>query len=200
MLVFVLDTSSVADLGLRRHLGASSLEETVSSLAELLKKVTLKHEARFYVTPLMMEELRNFLLNNGVSEETVNRFAAWLVVKSPSLHDVKIPAAVMASYVEEFQKRLTKGLKVAEEVVKKAAQGDTDLGQLIRALREKYREATRHGVVDSAADFGAAILSLEVNGIMVTSDDGIKKLCNMLGVMVVSAEHFADMLQEYASV
>ncbi len=68
MLVFVLDTSSVADIGLRRHLGASSLEETVSSLAELLKKVTLKHEARFYVTPLMMEELRNFLLNNGVSE------------------------------------------------------------------------------------------------------------------------------------
>ena len=200
MLIFVLDTSSVADLGLRRHLGASSLEDAVSALADLLRKVTLRHEARFYVTPVMMDELRSFLLNNGVSEEVVNRFTAWLVIKSPSLHDVKIPAAVMATYVEEVQKRMTKGLKVAEEIVKRAARNEAGLGQLIRMLREKYREATRHGIIDSTADFGAAILSLEVNGIMVTSDEGIRRLCNMLGVMVVSAEHFADMLQEYASV
>jgi RNA ligase partner protein len=199
LLVFVLDTSAVADQGLRAHLGASSLRETIVRLTELMRKAAVKLGARFYVTPQMMEELRGFLRNNGVDEETLRRFSAWLIVKSPNLMEIKVPAAVMALYVEEFQRRLMRGLRVAEDVVRKASitSGVEEVGSVIRSLRERYREATRHGVVDSMVDFTSVMLALEVNGMMVSSDEGIRRLCEALGITVLTPTHFADMLEEH---
>ncbi len=199
MLIFVLDTSAVADQGLREHLEASSLRETVAKLTELMRQAAVKLDARFYVTPQMMEELKTFLRNNGVDEETLRRFSAWLIVKSPNLMEIKVPAAVMALYVEEFQKRLLRGLRVAEDVVRRASRTGSveEVGPVIRSLREKYREATRHGVVDSMVDFTLVMLALEVKGMMVTSDEGIRRLCEALGITVLTPMHFADMLKEH---
>ena len=200
MLVFVLDTTAVTDYGLRRKLGVESLSSVVSRVTELMRVAVLRHRARFYVTPQVMEELKRFLQNNGVGEEDARRLLAWLTVKSPSLMEVRIPAAVMASYVGEVQERLTRGLRVAEEAVRKASKaGENDLGSLIRELREKYRDATRRGMLDSTADFNTAMLAREVGGIMVTSDSGLRKLCETLGIVVVSPDHFIDMLTELAS-
>lgn len=218
MMVFVIDTSGITDPRLREALGVSSLEEVVDKLADLMTTARIKLGMTFYMPPSMFEELKRFLLRNNVRVEVVNKLAAVLVVKAPDKIRTQIPAIVMSKYVEEIAKRLFKGLRVAEESVRKTARTfaktDSDrsrgfeksrvdklVGDIIHDLREKYREATRKGVVDTVVDFDAVMLAVELRATMVTNDEGIKRLCEDLGIIVVDPLTFLEMLkrfQEYA--
>ncbi len=218
MMVFVIDTSGITDPRLREVLGVSSLEEVVDKLADLMATARIKLGMTFYMPPSMFEELKRFLLRNNVRVEVVNKLAAVLVVKAPDKIRTQIPAIVMSKYVEEIAKRLFKGLRVAEESVRKTARtfAKTDsnrsrgfeksrvdklVGDIIHDLREKYREATRKGVVDTVVDFDAVMLAVELRATMVTNDEGIKRLCEDLGIIVVDPLTFLEMLkrfQEYA--
>ncbi len=218
MMVFVIDTSGITDPRLREALGAFSLEEVVDKLADLMATARIKLGMTFYMPPSMFEELKRFLLRNNVRVEVVNKLAAVLVVKAPDKIRTQIPAIVMSKYVEEIAKRLFKGLRVAEESVRKTARTfaktDSDrsrgfeksrvdklVGDIIHDLREKYREATRKGVVDTVVDFDAVMLAVELRATMVTNDEGIKRLCEDLGIIVVDPLTFLEMLkrfQEYA--
>ncbi len=218
MMVFVIDTSGITDPRLREALGVSSLEEVVDKLADLMATARIKLGMTFYMPPSMFEELKRFLLRNNVRVEVVNKLAAVLVVKAPDKIRTQIPAIVMSKYVEEIAKRLFKGLRVAEESVRKTARTfaktgsdrsrgfeksrvDKLVGDIIHDLREKYREATRKGVVDTVVDFDAVMLAVELRATMVTNDEGIKRLCEDLGIIVVDPLTFLEMLkrfQEYA--
>ncbi len=213
MMVFVIDTSGITDPRLREALNASSLEEVVDKLADLMGIARLKLGMSFYMPPSMFEELKRFLLRNNVRIETINKLAAVLVVKAPDKIRTQIPAIVMSKYVEEIAKRLFKGLRVAEESVRRTAramsrrerdQGVADkhrvdrlVGDIIHDLREKYREATRKGVVDTVVDFDAVMLAVELRATMVTNDEGIRRLCEDLGIIVVDPLTFLEMLRRF---
>jgi len=195
---YVLDTSAITEVRLRGYLGGETLEDVVRSLIPLLRKARLVLHARFYMTPSTWSELRRILLGNGVSVELVQELGAWITVKAPDKLTLKIPASVFSEYVADIRRRLLKGLRVAESAVKKAArecENEECLGQAIKGLREKYREATRKGLVDSVEDLDTVLLALEIKGIVVTSDAGIKRLSEQLGVIVVDPVDFASMLE-----
>ncbi len=212
VMVFVLDTSAVTDPRLREALGASSLDEVVRRLAELLREARTRVGIEFYTTPTMLSEMKRFLLANNVEPSSLEALESWLLVKAPDKLNVRIPAIVMAEYVEDMRRRIMKGLRVAEEAVVRAARearrapgsarGEEEfqrevVGPIIRSLRERYREATRRGIVDSLEDFDVVILALELRGVLVTNDEGVRKLAETLGVIVVDPLGFIRMLREY---
>lgn len=215
MMIFVIDTSGITDPRLREALHASNLDEVVDKLADLMGIARLKLGMSFYMPPSMFEELKRFLLRNNVSTRTINKLAAVLVVKAPDKIRTQIPAIVMSRYVEEIAKRLFKGLRVAEESVRRTARAVTKtdenryevpgdvaqveklVGDIIHDLREKYREATRKGVVDTVVDFDAVMLAVELRAIMVTNDEGIRRLCEDLGIIVVDPLTFLEMLKRF---
>ena len=195
--VFVLDTTAFTEVRLRKLLGTDNLEETVTKILSIMREARLKLGSRFYMTPSTWNELRRMLLGNGVSLDVVQELAAWVVVKAPDKLSTRIPAAVFSEYVADVRRRLYKGLRVAESAVRKASKdcpgGDEEcIGEVIRGLREKYREATRKGLVDSVEDLDTIILALETGGVLVTSDEGMARVSQQLGVVVVDPENWIN--------
>jgi len=197
--VYVLDTTAVTEARLRRKLGAASLEEVVERLAPLLREARVLVGTRFYMTPATWNELRRLLIGNNVGLESVRELSAWITIKPPDKLGVRLPAAVFSEYVADVRRRLYRGLRVAEAAVRRAARecsgSEECLGDLIRGLRDKYREATRKGLVDSVEDLDTVLLALEMRGVLVSSDEGIRRLAEQLGVMIIDPEDWVEALQ-----
>ncbi len=195
--VFVLDTTAFTEVRLRKLLGTDNLEETVIRILGIMREARLKLGSRFYMTPSTWNEFRRMLLGNGVSLDVVQDLAAWVVVKAPDKLSTRIPAAVFSEYVADVRRRLYKGLRVAESAVRRASKDcpgsdEECIGEVIRGLREKYREATRKGLVDSVEDLDTIILALETGGVLVTSDEGMARVSQQLGVVVVDPENWVN--------
>ncbi len=198
-MVFVIDTSAITDPRLKEALNATNTEEVVRKLSSIIADLRINLGALFYTTPSIVNEMKRFLLSNNVSQEAFNELIAWLIIKSPDKFAIRIPAAVMGEYVESIRKRTFKGLRVAEDTVKKAATQKTEntqelIAQLIHDLREKYREALRKGIVDSPEDFDAVILAYELKAVLVTNDEGMKKMAQSLGIITIDPLYFIDSL------
>ena len=197
--VFVLDTTAITDARLRKYFEAKTLEEVVEKVASLLMKARLSLNARFYMTPNTWSELRRILIGSNVRLDLIHDLSTWITIKAPDKLSMQIPASVFSEYVSDIRRRFYKGLRVAETVVRKVArdcEGDDEcIGTAIKGLREKYREATRKGLVDSVEDLDTILLALELKGIIVTSDYGIRKLGEQLGIIVVDPEDFVIMIE-----
>ncbi len=61
-------------------------------------------------------------------------------------------------------------------------------------MRDKYREATRKGLVDSIEDLDTILLALELKATVVASDEGITKLAQQLGVIHIDPTDFIQAL------
>ncbi len=197
--VFVLDTTAITEARLRKYFEAKTLEEVVEKVAGLLMKARLSLNARFYMTPNTWSELRRILIGSNVRLDLIHDLSTWITIKAPDKLSMQIPASVFSEYVSDIRRRFYKGLRVAETVVRKVArdcEGDDEcIGTAIKGLREKYREATRKGLVDSVEDLDTILLALELKGIIVTSDYGIRKLGEQLGIIVVDPEDFVIMIE-----
>lgn len=202
--IYVLDTSAVADARLRRFFGVETQEEVVEQLAGLIARARIVFGIEVYVAPSVAEEMKKFLSSNGVSEKALQDFFSWVKVKPPARYTIAIPAPVLHEYVEEVRRRIMKGLRVAEDLVRKAyreasksqeERGEEGMGRLIHELREKYREATRHGVVDSVEDLDTILLAVELNALLVTNDEGIRRFAESLGVRVIDPITFANIMR-----
>ncbi len=205
--VYVLDTSALTDTRLRSILGAGDIDETIRMLANIIAKARITHFIEVYIPPSAYEEARRFLLANGVTIRSFEQLATWLTVKPPSRHELSLPASVLRDLVDEYRQRIMRGLRVAEEHVRRAFEsgsriGDVmdtithnqKLGALIRGLRERYRESTRHGVVDSVEDIDVILLAYELKAILVTNDDGVRRLAEALGIIVIDPVKFINIL------
>jgi len=198
--VFVLDTTAITETRLKNKLGTNDLETVVRKITNLIRDTRLELGSAFYMTPNIWNKLRRFLIGNGVSLDTVNELSAWITVKAPDKLTVKLPASVFSEYISDMRKRIYKGLRIAEDMVAKTHREcenkkDSECyGSIIRNLRDKYREALRKGIIDSPEDFDTVILALELKGAVVTSDAGIRNMCEHLGIMVIDPEQFVDAL------
>ncbi len=207
MLVYVLDTSAVTDPRLRGVFGVTSLENVVKEFTRLLIRAHISAGAQFYMTPSTALELRGFLERNGVGEDVIRGLLSIVLIRSPDMYGTRIPAHVMSSWIHEVSMRFYKGLRVAEQMVRKSSsaaydagvKGDKDLlekrvAEAIHELRARYREATRKGVIDTIVDFDSVILAKELNATLVTNDEGIMRMCRELGVKYIDPPLFVSQL------
>ena len=126
-------------------------------------------------------------------------FESVVSLRSPRKFDLRIPGELLYELIEEVRQRIDRGLKIAEEAAKAALASGDDKGELINKLRGRYREALRQGILDSKEDADVLLLAYELDGILVSADEGMRKWADKVGITIADPNHFYRILENLAS-
>mgnify|MGYP000389186603 CR=1 FL=1 len=178
---YILDTNLFfnmeADLGLGKN-----TKELVVGLTKIIKKQKNK---QFLMTPSAINEFLSFFSDEQKKASFVNDFLSSIIIQSPDYNKINISAIVFYKLIKEIRTRSYRGLNIAEEEIKKAAkmmmgvknltekEFQIKIGEIIKKLRERYRQATRFGFLDSTTDLDLIILAKEVDGFLISTDEGM---------------------------
>lgn len=192
MKAFILDTNVFFSMQQGFNLGQTTME-VFSTLFSYAQKGREKNAFGFYMTPESVKELLTFF----TSEEDIqkaNSFLGCVQVVSPKIQELTLPARVFDELVKDTRARFLKAMQVAEDVITQTARGfmgkevlpqielQKALGNYITPFRERYRNATRTGFLDSAADIEQLLLARELNGALLTADEGLLAWARKVGV------------------
>ena len=189
MEVFVLDTSVFTNPDVytqfeRDQIGAI---ENFISLAS-------HSRAQFYIPTSVYEELNKMVELGSLKP----KFELAVRIRSPRRFNLMVPAEFLYEFIEEVRYRINKGLRIAEEHTKEAGKlSEEDVGRLISKLREKYREALRTGIIDSKEDLDVLLLAYELDGILVSGDEGLRNWADKVGIKLIDPRSFRVILESY---
>ncbi|NTU46907.1 RNA ligase partner protein [Candidatus Roizmanbacteria bacterium] len=200
---YILDTNLFFNMEAGLDLGrdTETVVRTITKTAAILRK----QGSRMYMPPRIMEEFLSFFENKN--QKFIQEFQQELVIQSPDIH-TEIPASAFYQFVEETRGRSYRGLTIAEEEIQKGAQVflsqselskkdfEIKIGPVIRHFRERYRQATRFGFLDSVADLDSIMLAKQLNAYLVSTDEGVIKWGRILGVKEMLAPVFGRMVQK----
>lgn len=117
-------------------------------------------------------------------------------IRSPRRLSLSIPSELLYEFIEEVRMRIDRGLKIAEEWTRRAGtDGEGDMGVYINRLRGRYREAMRRGLIDSKEDADLFLLAYELDGTLVSADEGLKKWADRAGVKLINALNLRKILE-----
>ncbi|GAB6078076.1 RNA ligase partner protein [Hydrogenobaculum acidophilum] len=116
-------------------------------------------------------------------EPLKSKFESAVIIKSPNRCNININASILFDFVEDVRIRINKGLRIAEELIKDKSQ---DIPSAVSKLREKYKEALRQGTLDSKEDVDIILLAMELNGAILSADEGINTWADKLGIRTVN--------------
>jgi RNA ligase partner protein len=184
---YILDTSVFTNPDVFTQF-SPNFPEAVHTFAQLAAKA----RAEFYMPGSVYEELRK-IKDLGEAEADFERAVR---IRSPRRLNLMVPSELLYEFIEEVRMRIDRGLRIAEEWTKRAgAGGVADIGHLVTKLRERYREAMRQGIIDSKEDADLLLLAYEMDGTLVTADEGIKKWAHKAGVGLVNARHLRRIIE-----
>ena len=121
-----------------------------------------------------------------------------LLIRSPRRHNIMIPGDILYEFIDEVRGRIDRGLRIAEEHTRIAWQSlnTEDMGPLINKLREKYREALRQGILDSREDADVVMLAYELNGAIISADEGLCKWADKVGLIKIDPANLSGYMEE----
>ena len=183
---FVIDTSVFTNPDTRTVFG-NSTQEAFLNFIDLARNVRKRID--FYMPPSVYEELLHFVKESELPGDA----ELVIYIKPPKRFEVMVPGFLLYELIEEVRVRIDKGLRVAEEAVRSGEESD----KTISKLRNKYRNAVRSGIIDSKEDVDLILLAMELNGALVTSDHGIIKWVEKLGVRTVNPRAFKSIIDKY---
>ena len=187
-LTFVLDTSVFTNPQLYKK-----FSEDILDAAEDLLYLMEHSGAEFYMPLSVYEELQNMVR----LEKLIPKFEMVIRLRNPRRYNLTIPAEFLYEFISDLRNRVNKGLRIAEEHVRNAQGKQKEaVGDVIRSLREKYREALRQGILDSKEDVEVVLLAYELDAILVSADEGIRNWAKKLGIKLISPEYFKELLEE----
>ena len=187
-LTFVLDTSVFTNPQLYKK-----FSEDILDAAEDLLYLMAHSGAEFYMPLSVYEELQNMVR----LEKLIPKFEMVIRLRNPRRYNLTIPAEFLYEFIADLRNRVNKGLRIAEEHVRNAQGKQKEaVGDVIRSLREKYREALRQGILDSKEDVEVVLLAYELDAILVSADEGIRNWAKKLGIKLISPEYFKELLEE----
>jgi RNA ligase partner protein len=186
---FVLDTSLFTNPDVFTQFG----ENTQASIGVFLE-VARRVDAEFFMPGSVYDELR---LIKDISELAAD-YESVVRLRSPRKFSLMIPSEILYEFIEEVRYRIDKGLRIAEESTKRAGREQQDLGRLINRLRDKYREALRQGILDSKEDADVLLLAYELDGVLVSGDEGMRKWADKVGIKIINPKHFKRILENLA--
>ena len=188
-LTFVLDTSVFTNPQLYKKFSNDILDATEDLL------YLMEHSGgEFYMPLSTYDELLKMVKLNGL----IPKFELVVRLRNPKMFNLLLPAEFLYNFITDLRARINKGLRVAEEHVR-SAQNVQNLGDVIRSLREKYREALRQGILDSKEDVEVILLAYELDAILVSADEGIRNWAKQLGVKLIKPEYFKELLEEMSA-
>ena len=68
------------------------------------------------------------------------------------------------------------------------------IGSVIKNFRDRYRVATRTGFIDSVADLDLIVLAKEIDGFLVSADEGAVRWGRVFGIKEVLPSAFRSRL------
>lgn len=145
----VLDTSLFSNPETRRCFG-DDIETAITNFLSMSRK----NEVELYMPISIYRELSNF-----AQEQVMKEFRRTSTVRAPDLHDLRVPAAILHSFINDLRERVNRGLRLAEEAIRSEHSADN-----IRWIRRRYRDVLRTGIVDSVEDLDVVLLAREVGG------------------------------------
>ncbi len=151
-------------------------------------------DVRFYMPSSVYDELRNM---KDLSELAAD-FESVVRIRSPRKFNLMIPGEVLYEFIEEVRTRIDRGLRIAEELTKMAGEKGSkpqNVGKLINRLRDRYREALRQGILDSKEDVDVLLLAYELDGALVSGDEGMCKWADKVGIKIINPRHLKRILE-----
>lgn len=171
---------------------------------EVIKNMTLcGKKVELFMPPRIVEEFLSFFENK--EQENIKKLLAEITVKSPVIESFEFPASVFYTLVDDVRNRSYRGLRVGEEEIEQAGKSlmnagtlskmdfQKRVGQQIKGFRDRYRQATRVGFLDSVADLDIIVLAKEVNGTVISTDEGLLKWSRLFGVKEMSPSVFGHL-------
>lgn len=184
---FILDTSIFTNPYIFKQFG-EEFPQAVAAFTAL----ALRSRAEFYMPAAVYEELQT-MRELGELEADFERVVK---IRSPRRLNLSIPSELLYEFIEEVRMRIDRGLKIAEEWTRRAGTGgEADMGTYITRLRERYREAMRRGVIDSKEDADLFLLAYELDGTLVSADEGLKKWADRAGIKLINARNLRRILE-----
>ena len=200
---FILDTNLFFNLQSGLTWGKTS-EEVIKAFTIFSSKLTSTSKATFYMTPGIVEEFKGFF---DSEPNYVHDFLTTITITSPDLTKNVVGASIMREFVEEARTRAYRGMKVAEEEFDSVAKSmigkeklsnvdyQKQLGQVITKFRERFRHATRFNFIDSTSDFDLILLARQVNGALVSADEGVTRWGRLMGVTEIAPSQLRASLE-----
>ena len=158
-------------------------EAVVKKLTDMVNKLKTAKKAEFYMPPRVVDEFLSFFENK--EQQFLKDFLSVITVKSPDVSKMTFPAQVFYELVGDIRQRSYRGLNIGEEEIEKAGKimaGKNNLstkdfqiqiGSVVKKFRERYRQATRFGFLDSVADLDLIVLAKELDGFLISTDEGV---------------------------
>lgn len=201
---YVLDTNLFFNLETDLGLGKNS-REVIINLSKKIKELKKRKMAEFFFPPSIFEEFLGFFENKN--EVFLKEFLSLITVKAPNYGKIDFSAEVFLKLILDIRQRSYRGLTIAEEEVKKAAmlfngkevkdkkEFEITIGAVIKKLRERYRQTTRFGFLDSRADLDLIVLSKEINGFLISNDEGVINWGRVFGIKEMPVFLFVKKLE-----
>ncbi len=202
---YVLDTNLFFNMQADMGLGDNT-ETIIIHMTEAIEKA--QNKAEFYMPPSIVAEIESFFDNPH--QEFLQKFIGNIIVKTPCLSDINISASVIGEIIGETRNRAFRGMKVGEEEISNAAslfmgkealgkkEFQMAIGQTVAKYRDRYRNATRTGFIDSIADFELIMLARELDGALISADEGVISWGRKFGVREMQPSVFGKKLLNYA--
>jgi len=201
---FILDTNLFFNMDASLGMGSTS-EEIIRKMTQLMRE-RKKEGQTFYMPPRILEEFTGFF--DDEKQLFLQELIAELTVKAPDVNNIQIGAGLFYKLVNEIRNRSYRGMDIGEEEIKKGAQMfvgkehmdkitfEKSIGPTVKGFRERYRNATRVGFLDSLADLDLIMLAKETDGIVVSSDEGVLKWGRMFGVKEMPPHVFGQHMRK----
>jgi hypothetical protein len=177
----VIDTSVFVNPD-TQHVFGKDAEEAIRKFVSISRRSSLE----LFMPLSIFRELSVF-----APEEAQKLLRKEAVVRAPDLYNLQVPAAIFHMFVRELRDRVNKGLNIAEKAIERE-----NLPENIRWVRQHYREALRTGIIDSVEDLEVVFLAKEVEGLILTADQGIASMANEIGIEVFMAAEFLSLIEE----
>ena len=204
METYILDTNLFFNMEASLDLGART-EDVVRNLTEIAKKLKTLKQAEFIMPPRVVEEFLSFFEDK--EQAFLKDFLSQVIIKSPTYTEMTVSATILYQLIEDIRFRSYRGLTIAEQEIQSAAllmQHSNDLskkdfqikiGSVVKTFRNRYRQATRFGFLDSVADLDLIMLAKEQSGFLVTTDEGVTKWGRIFGVKEMPAQLFGQKMK-----
>lgn len=201
---YIIDTNFFFNLEVKTGFGGNA-HDIVVKFTEIAKKLKAEQKAEFFMPASIASETSEFV-STTATQEDIKTLLSVITIQSPDVSKVVFPASVFYTMVDEIRSRSYRGLTIAQEQVEAGMQlvsGKTfenkieyqkGIGEVIGKLRERYRQATRVNFLDSVADLDLIVLAKELDGHLVSADEGVLRWGRMFGVKEVPAQMLLERL------
>jgi RNA ligase partner protein len=198
---FVIDTNFFVNLEIKSGFG-NNPKEVIGGFTNLANRLKKENKSEFFMPPRILDEFFGFFENYPAIKKD---FSNTITIKSPDVFNLQFPAGVFYQLVDEIRKRTYRGLRIAEEAVEDGARKTTGkklnkiefektIGSTIKNLRERHRNATRVNFLDSVADLDLIVLTKQIDGFLISSDEGVLRWGRVFGVKEVPPRLFRERL------